>query len=249
MNKTWKQIKSISRENLLGKYPLPIGATLLYQVICDLISLPFIRMIYQGTTGKTSAIPLVVAGIAGLVIVILLAAIFNASVLGLHMKIARREDIAGRDLLYSFQNHPDKFAGFSFLLAVILFVCIFPGGFLLGISAASHAKAAMFAGSILLLAAGAVVFIWLLLSWSMAVFYLLDDPYSITVTGAIRKSFHSMKGNRRKLFGLTVSFIGLAALGLLSFGIGLLWVKQYYNQSVTLFYMGLDHQDAQNQNA
>lgn len=245
MKRSAKQIKSIARENLLGKYPLPIAAALLYQIICSLLSLPFIRMIYQGVWGKSPSVPPVITGIIGLIIVILLAAIFQASILWLQIMIARREKISGKDLLYTFKNHPDKFAGLAFLLTVVLSACVLPGSCILGLTA-SHSSAGTVAAGILVLAVGIVIFIWLLLSWSMSVFYLMDNLYTITVPEALRKSFSVMKGKRAALLWMTVSFIGWGILGILSFGIGMLWVNQYYNQSVTLFYIGLTEEADQN---
>ena len=41
-----------------------------------------------------------------------------------------------------------------------------------------------------------------------------------------------------------ISFIGLWILGLLSFGIGYLWILPYMKQSLTVFYEGVRPDDA-----
>ncbi|MEI3339838.1 MAG: DUF975 family protein [Eubacterium sp.] len=52
-------------------------------------------------------------------------------------------------------------------------------------------------------------------------------------------SMQHMKGNKGRLFRLWISFIGWALLGLLTLGIGFLWIEPYVNQSLTQFYQDL----------
>jgi uncharacterized membrane protein len=72
-------------------------------------------------------------------------------------------------------------------------------------------------------------------SYSMAFFILRDNP-DIKVTEAITRSRKMMKGNKGKLFGLYLSFIGWGILCILSLGIGFLWLVPYINLSVANFY-------------
>lgn len=89
------------------------------------------------------------------------------------------------------------------------------------------------------------IFLWTLLlivpgivaalSYSQTFFLLVENP---TMEGleALRQSKALMKGNRLKLFYLFCRFLGWCLLGLLTFGIGFLWIMPYMQTSLAGFY-------------
>jgi uncharacterized membrane protein len=72
-------------------------------------------------------------------------------------------------------------------------------------------------------------------SYSMAFFILRDNP-EIKATEAITRSRKMMNGNKGKLFGLYLSFIGWGILCILTLGIGFLWLYPYVSLSLANFY-------------
>lgn len=89
------------------------------------------------------------------------------------------------------------------------------------------------------------IILWLLLlivpgimaSFSYALtFNILADNPEMKALDAIRKSKELMYGNRMKLFFLSCRFIGWVILGILTLGIGLLWVMPYMYVSLAKFY-------------
>lgn len=48
-----------------------------------------------------------------------------------------------------------------------------------------------------------------------------------------------MKGNKWRLFKVVFSFIGWFFLDLLSGGLGALWIRPYYTETLSLFYRSL----------
>ncbi len=72
-------------------------------------------------------------------------------------------------------------------------------------------------------------------SYSMTDFIMMDDP-EIKNNEAIEKSMQMMQGNKWRLFLLDLSFIGWIILGILTLGIGLLWVYAYLYQTRAMFY-------------
>ena len=74
------------------------------------------------------------------------------------------------------------------------------------------------------------------LSYSMTYFILAEDPQTRALE-AIRKSKAMMKGYRWKLFCLVLRFIGWWILGILSLGIGFLWICPYFSTSLANFYL------------
>lgn len=101
-------------------------------------------------------------------------------------------------------------------------------------------------------------FLWMLLlivpgiiaifRYSMVYFIMNDNP-GIGVMEAIDLSKDMMKGHKGRLFMLWLSFIGWFILGLIPFGIGLLWVVPYYNSAKANFYEDLkaNYVNSQNQ--
>lgn len=72
-------------------------------------------------------------------------------------------------------------------------------------------------------------------SYSMSGFILTENP-EMTAEEAMEVSMKMMKGNKWRLFCLEFSFIGWNILGILSLGIGMLWVTPYQNAAVAAFY-------------
>jgi uncharacterized membrane protein len=76
------------------------------------------------------------------------------------------------------------------------------------------------------------------LSYAMTYFILAENPQTRGLD-AIRKSKEMMKGYRWKLFCLGLRFIGWVILGLLSLGIGFLWITPYFWTSFANFYIDI----------
>ncbi len=77
-----------------------------------------------------------------------------------------------------------------------------------------------------------------ILSYSQTFFILADDP-QLKGSEALRKSKAMMKGNRWKLFCLLWRFFGWFLLGVLSMGIGFLWIVPYLATTMAHFYNDL----------
>ena len=76
------------------------------------------------------------------------------------------------------------------------------------------------------------------LGYSMAFFIMNDNP-EIKPLEAIKRSQIMMRGYKGKLFMLCLSFIGWGLLGLLTLGIGYLWLTPYIGLSISNFYENL----------
>jgi uncharacterized membrane protein len=76
------------------------------------------------------------------------------------------------------------------------------------------------------------------LGYSMTFFIMADNP-GMEGLLAITKSKELMRGRKWKLFCLGCRFIGWFLLGILSLGIGFIWIVPYFQTSVTLFYEDL----------
>ncbi len=73
------------------------------------------------------------------------------------------------------------------------------------------------------------------LSYSQTFFILAENP-QMAGSDALKKSKAMMKGNRWKLFCLCWRFFGWFLLGILSLGIGFLWIMPYLQTTLARFY-------------
>ena len=72
-------------------------------------------------------------------------------------------------------------------------------------------------------------------SYSMT-FYILADNPGMSGSEAIKKSKQMMKGHKWELFCLGLSFIGWILLGIITLGIGFLWIGPYMCTAYAHFY-------------
>ena len=72
--------------------------------------------------------------------------------------------------------------------------------------------------------------------------YLLRDYPELGVREALRTSKQMMKGHKWDLFVLDLSFIGWILLGIMTAGIGLLWVEPYMETTRAAFYEDLKNE-------
>ena len=80
-------------------------------------------------------------------------------------------------------------------------------------------------------------------SYAMAPYIMQDDP-SKNWKQCIDESREMMNGYKAQLFWLELSFIGWTLLGMLCFGIGIVFVNPYIYQARANFYLSLKEQNA-----
>lgn len=66
--------------------------------------------------------------------------------------------------------------------------------------------------------------------------YIMKDNEELTNNAAIEESMKMMQGHKMDLFILDITFIGWYLLGILTCGIGLLWVIPYHYTARAAFY-------------
>lgn len=112
----------------------------------------------------------------------------------------------------------DIFAGFKVILKIIgLFILLL---------------IIIMVGTILVVIPG-IIFAYM---FSQA-YYILADDNSKSIIQCLKESAGMMKGYKFKYFVLSLSFLGWIILGLITLGIGLLWVIPYMNVTVASFYL------------
>lgn len=238
MKKSRNELKASARESLLGHYGTVICALLFSQLITLVINLPFDQMTQQGVTYQVPS--RAILGVIGSLLVSLVSVLLEVGLCQIHLQIARKEKTSILEIFYPFKNRPDKFLGYSVLIMLVSMACTLPGTLVTLLSSMALETSFAMIGLVLvgsiLLGVGCVILLIFMLAWGLTPYILLDNP-SMSVLKAMKLSSQLMKGNKCRLFTLYLSFLGWILFSLLTFGIALLWILPYINQTLAWFYL------------
>lgn len=229
MKLSCKELKRRARETLTGRYGLPMGAYVMTELIITAILLPF-NLTLPLHPNNTQ---LVIYSLASLIIS-LLSIVLSCGLIYIHLNMGRNQEVHFSDLFRFFTRRPDRFILAGLLLVGIVFVVMIPA--MITTIAAIFLDTTLWYGLMLIIWVVTIV-VMFIISFSYGLtFYLLIDQPEMKLTAAFRESRHLMKGHKGRMFYISLSFLGLLLLACLSFGIGLLWVSPYMNQTNVEFY-------------
>ena len=232
MNTSCKELRRISREKLNRKYAVPMSAFITTQLLGSLIEYPFLSILGDHPTMVQTIILYVVR-----FLILVITGVLTFGLTRIHLNLARGKEFRVSQLFDPFRNQTDRYFLTSALLTVAELLLAAP--FLFGIYLVQQQFTAF---RVLCLAALGVVSLVLLV-----VFYLnfqllhmvLLDHEQMPLLDAVKVALGLMKGKKGRLFALYLRFAGMLLLGILSFGIGFLWVFPYQSQTLANFYLDL----------
>ena len=233
MKRSSAELKSLARETLKGKYGTFIGTTAIYALIVFGASL-VVTLSTMGIRGNAS---LIIQMCLQFVLVFVWM-LFSVGFIHQSMQACRGQAIGIKDLFYGFSHNPDRFIVLSLLMTLIAVVMLLPfiilfviGGMLGG----SAATIMMTIGMLFYIVA--IVFL-IILTYGLALcYYLILDNPGMTAIESMKESWKLMKGNKGRFFYISLSFIGMSLLAMLTCGIGMLWVTPYMNVTTAYFYL------------
>ena len=230
--KTSAQLKQVARGIMLGKYRNAISILLASDLILNTISL-FTTTAYNSTLG-------IIIGVIISFILTIFGTILSVGQCSFYLNIACDQPYQFSDLFTGFKIHPDKTIITQVIIQLLTLLPLIPAIVVMLITTAFYAQNIVisFLVACFLLIIGAGISWWISLRFSQVYYLLLDFP-DYTAMELLKMSWKLMKGNVGRLLYIQVSFIPLTLAGLLSFGIGLLFVQPYQNMTYTLFYLDL----------
>ena len=254
--KTFRELKEMSKFQLKGKRLILIAAYILINIISGIGQLPLqiISPIMQHT--EFAPIMVIIYIIAYLFTLAITFLIFLISVghikMYLDLVIGKEPDI--ESLLYGFKNKPWRtiltFVLMSLIVILIAapFLAISTGAAVYFIISAESTTTALaiIAGIIMIVGfIGYVVVITILsLAFSQIIYLLVDLP-NYSAIQILKLSNKIMKGNKWRLIGLQLSFIGHFLLGLITCGLYFFYFLPYYNTTMANFYMSIMNENNQ----
>lgn len=232
--KTSSQLKQISRGLMLGKYRNAISILLVSDLIMNTLSL-FTSIASTSTTGF-------ILGLMISFLLVLFGSILYVGECSFYLNIACNQSYQFSDLFSGFKIHPDKTIILQLIVQLLTLLPLIPAIVLFIITIYTNEMSICFLLGCLLLILGAGISVWIYLRFSQIYYMLLDFPNYSTLE-LLKLSWKLMKGNVGRLLYLHISFLPIMLAGLLSFGIGLLFVQPYQKMTYSLFYLDLIHQD------
>jgi len=228
-HKSTTEMKSAARELLLGKYGSYIGAYITAELLLTLISVIASSVLPADSTWG------MVFNLAISFVIELIAAVFLLGMIHFTMNICTGRPYQLSDVFYGFRSHPDKAIICKFLFLAAELVCMLPA-ILFAVLYSITENGLLLVVASLFLVIGMVIAVIIHLSLYFVYYLILDYP-DATIKELIQYCADMMNGHRIKLFYLYASFLPMYALGILSFGIGLLFVEPYVNVTVAQFYL------------
>ena len=234
MKRSSAELKKLAREALPGKFGTLIGTYAIYGVIALTANI-IISILFPSSYSQTNSI----IHLCIQLILSFIWTVFGAGFIFQSLKVCRGETIGIGDLFYGFSHHPDKFIVIALLQTLITILFFVPGFILMYIAGiSSSAFFAFFIPGLLVILVGYVAFFIVFIGLSLCYYLIIDNP-EMTALNSFGESWKLMKGHKGRLFYLSLSFVGLTLLGMLSAGIGMLWVTPYMNITSAYFYLDI----------
>ena len=253
-----KERKSISfykaqaKEQLLGNYGMAIGAFALV-FVCSY----FLHSILMGAFNASTISGRIVttenieeisnalaAGSVSVEITINLIALVSGVFYSLlytgylyilkEISDGRRPRLA--DVFYCFSNHPDKVIIISLCMGVLQIITGLPALILSYVSdfGITYNVDKLLAWLLLVLI-GNIVYIYISIIFAFSYLIYLDNR-EFTALECLGMSVRYMRGNKLRYLGMVLSLLGYYLLGIISFGIGMLYAEAYQSMVTVNMY-------------
>ena len=228
--KTSAQLKQVARGIMLGKYRNAISILLASDLIINTISV-------LSATSNESYVGIVI-GLAISFILVLLGTILNVGQCSFYLNIACQQKYEFSNLFTGFKVHPDKIIITQVMIQLLSILPMIPAIIVMWYSFKAYNMIVVFLIGCLLFILGAGLSWWIYLRYSQVYYLLLDFP-DYSAKELMKMSWRLMKGHCGRLLYLQVSFLPFMLAGLISLGIGFLFIKPYQYMTYTLFYLDL----------
>lgn len=233
MNLSSKELKCIARANLTRNYQIPMKAMISVLLLTMAIELPFSVLLQtEHPTMMQNIIYYIVEFLISLI-----SGVLQIGLMQLHLSIARKQQFSHQQIYCCFKNQTDRYIISIFIIMLMTLLCSIPGFAAVYLFDKNSALSALVSvGFLGLISILLIIMIQLIYR---PVYYLLLDHPEWSVRDVFKQSRQLMKGQKRRLLYIYVSFLGMTLLEILSLGIGALWIEPYKSQTFANFYLDI----------
>lgn len=227
------ELKRIARANLLGNYNIAMRALTTMMLITLVIDLPFSALL---RTEHPTTMQNILYYIVEFLISII-SGVLQIGLIQLHLSLARGKEIAHNQVFHCFRTQSDRYI--ISIVAKLLLYAISAAPAVLGIYLfRTGVEMNLRVCAIILCIISIICMMFVSLSFYFTAYVLLDDA-DVSVSKSFQISYQYMKGQRLRLLFLSISFIGMSILEILSVGIGAFWIEPYKSQTFANFYLDI----------
>lgn len=234
------EIRSRARQTLLCHYGTMVAAMVTAEVIVWLLSS------FSSFSGKSGFF--VIISFLFSLLVSILTNVLHGGFDYLCLQLVRERQVRFTDLFFCFRVHAEDFIRLACGIALVNLIVALPFGLILLFL--SRMGAGTSSGMRVIRIVVIIIYILVLLLvnilYSMS-FLILIDEQKLGPVGAMRAGRAFAQQAPEKLLMLYLSFAGYILLGILSFGIGFLWVMPYIGTSKAHYYLAMREVDKNRQ--
>ena len=229
--KTSAELKALAKEALMGKYGVAVGASALYLLITYLLTeVSFIFMAVPGIIGT-------VLYYLSVFILTVFTGFFAYGFNLIFLKLSCNVPAKMSDLFKGFSTNTKEIFKAQLFRTIITFVACIPCYIFTEV--VSEEQIINYIGLYFMLyGIGLLGQFLVMLYYNQTFFIMLDFP-NYDAKKALAFSRKLMKGNKGRFIYLTVSFIPLFLLGMLTCCIGYLWIIPYMQATLAQFYLDI----------
>ena len=224
-------LKARARKLLEGQYGFLVLITFILMMAQYFLN-AVIDYAFPSTSTTGSFLYFACSLLSNILYVILLAGAYKV-----YLNRMRGLPIQQHELFFAFSNQPEQVAIYALVRFVISFGFTKTLDWFINEVFSGSPSFPILIDVLIFLLITAIV-IWLHLSFSLTLYLYCDEPWR-KAPELIKESNQLMNGNRGRLLLLNLSFVGISILGVLSLGIGMLFIEPYLNMTLVLFYEDL----------
>lgn len=264
-NKSFKRLKAEARESLKGKWGLAIAATILNAIILWLPNLvagmyKVFHMVRVGMeeemgltddfTELTNSLQMLKMSLGSTMIIwvinIIIVGAFTYGIVRFFINLIRHKNPQIENLFEGFKVFGKTILVnlvllvFKFLWSLLAVIAIVIFTFILAFQAVNSVQpniGLIITYIILMLAI--TITLQIFLNRYALTYYIFNDNNDLDIMAIVNRSVELMQGKKIELFLLYLSFIGWYILGIISLGIGFIWINPYVKATVAAFYNNL----------
>lgn len=237
------ELKNKAKDKLGGKYGSAILVSFLGTLIPGTIRM-FVNMLFSpfmptvAAIGNPAAlIPSYLFSIILSLILSIVLGIFNVGIALSFLNMSCGQPYSVRDLFYGFRNDWRKALTLSGVIAFVNAVCLFPYQYMLDYFLLCRQEVWLY-GAAIAMVIGLCIYIPITLNLSLSYYLMLDFPDKNAVE-ILKLSIHIMKGHKKRLFYIQMSYIPLMLLCVCTLYIGFLWLMPYMYMTETCFFLDI----------
>lgn len=225
-----KELKRIARGNLQGHFMVFIRVLVFCNLITSLLEFPFTLMTTDDPFATSNIIYYVATALISIAAVLLTAGQYR-----LHLRLARTGEIHISEVFIPARFHSNQFILTELILFGISTIAALPtiGGIYL---IYTNGDSTSYYIAIIATIISTIIGLAISLTFGLVYFVMLDNE-NISMLQALIFTKNMVKSHKRRYLYMQLSFIGMNLLGILSFGIGYIWITPYIMQSTTIFYL------------